>query len=189
MQTSVDGFISSSDGNLDWLVWNFSDNWTWDAELQNEFNNIFAAIGGIVLSGNMGAEGYIDHWTAMANEHKEEPRFAFAQKIAEVPKFIFSESIKKTKWENTAIVKGDLAEQIKALKKDKGKDLITFGGAAFAAALLRAGLVDEVQLFVNPAVLGNGVSIFQGISNLNLQLLSSRAYTCGISVLKYRLSR
>jgi len=188
MQASVDGLVARTNEELDWLIWNFSDNWTWDAGLQTEFNNIFAAIGGVVLSGDMGAGGYIDHWTGMANDHRNDQRFAFAQKIADVPKYIFSSKLKKTNHHNTSIVSGDLAEQINALKNQDGKDLITFGGASFAASLLRAGLVNELQLFVNPAVLGGGVSIFQGISNLKMELLSGNGYACGVSVLRYRLS-
>jgi dihydrofolate reductase len=188
MQSSVDGFVARPDGSLDWLVWNFSDNWTWDGGLQNEFNHIFAAIDGIVLSGNMGAEGYIDHWTAMADEHHNEPRFAFAQKIADVPKYIFSSTLKMPRQDRVSIVSGDLAEELSSLKTKEGKDLITFGGASFAASLLGSGLVDELQLFINPVVLGNGISIFKGIADLKPELLSSQGYACGISVLKYRLS-
>src|SRR5690349_13149677 len=92
LQTSIDGFISTVNGSMDWAVWDFSDHWTWDETLQNEFNRIFAGIGGIVLSGHMGAQGYIDHWTSMANNHQGEQQFAFAHQIADVPKFIFSES-------------------------------------------------------------------------------------------------
>jgi dihydrofolate reductase len=188
MQVSVDGFVARPGGSLDWLVWNFSDNWTWDAGLQNEFNNIFTAIDGIVLSGNMGAEGYIEHWTHMADEHHNEPQFAFAQKIADAPKYIFSNTLKMTRRDRVSIVSGDLAEQLDSLKTKEGKDLITFGGASFATSLLHSGLVDQLQLFVNPVVLGSGISIFQGIPNLKPELLSSQGYDCGISVLKYRLS-
>jgi dihydrofolate reductase len=188
MQTSIDGFVARTDGDLNWLVWNFSDNWTWDTGLQTEFNHIFTAIDGIVLSGDMGAGGYIDHWTGMANDHRNDPQFAFAQKIADVPKSIFSNTLKTPHRENTSIISGDLTEKINALKGQDGKGLITFGGASFAASLRRSGLVDELQLFVNPVVLGSGISIFQGIPNLKPELLGGKGYACGISVLKYRLS-
>lgn len=188
LQTSVDGFVARTDGSMDWTVWNFSDHWTWDAPLKNEFNRIFAGVGGIVLSGNMAAQGYIDHWSGMANAHKTEPQFAFAQQIADVPKFILSASLKESNWENTTIINGELAEEINALKQEHNKDLITFGGATFGAALLRAGLVNEIQLFVNPAILGSGISVFRDIRDLNPELISGQAYACGITVLKYRLS-
>lgn len=135
----------------------------------------------------MAAEGYIAHWTNMADKHSDEPRFAFARKIAVVPKFIFSKNLEKLDWENTSIINGDLTEQITRLKGLQGQDLITFGGATFAAALLRSGLVNELQLFVNPVILGGGILIFQGITALTPRLIGSHAYTCGISVLKYRL--
>lgn len=188
MQSSIDGFVASTNGGLPWTVWNFSDNWTWDESLKQEFNRIFDRIGGIVLSGNMGAEGYIGHWSDMAEQHKGDPRFAFAQKIKDVPKFIFSGSLEHTPYERTTIIKGDLTTQLTTLKKTQSKDLITFGGIRFASALLKAGLVDELQLFVNPAILGNGLSIFKEIVNLKPEVISSLGYSCGITVLKYRLT-
>jgi dihydrofolate reductase len=189
MQSTLDGFVARPDGSLDWAVWNFSDAWTWDAELQGEFNALFAGIDAIVLSGNMGAEGYIGHWTNMGRKHVGDARFDFARVIASVPKFIFSDSLKETPWENTSILAGDSKKRLTALKAERGegKTLITFGGARFAAALLEAGLVDELQLFVNPAVIGEGISIFEGITTLKPRLLGARAYACGVSVLKYAL--
>jgi dihydrofolate reductase len=188
MQSTLDGFVARPDGSLDWAVWNFSDSWTWDPELQGEFNAILAGIDAIVLSGHMGAEGFIDHWTGIGRKHAGDARFNFARTITSVPKFIFSDTLKKASWEDTAIVSGDLKERLNALKAERGegKTLITFGGARFAAALLEAGLVDELQLFVNPAVIGEGLSIFEGLS-LKPRLLGARAYPCGVSVLKYAL--
>jgi dihydrofolate reductase len=189
MQSTLDGFVARPGGSLDWAVWNFSDAWTWDPELQGEFNAILAGIDAIVLSGHMGAEGFIDHWTGIGRKHAGDARFDFARAIASVPKFIFSDTLKETPWENTTIVAGDLKKRLNALKAERGEDksLITFGGARFAAALLEAGLVDELQLFVNPAVIGEGLSIFEGITSLKPRLLSARAYACGVSVLKYAL--
>jgi dihydrofolate reductase len=188
MQTSIDGFVARTGGGLDWLVWNFGDDWTWDSELKKKFNDIFKGINGIVLSGHMGGEGYIDHWTTIAQNHKGDQQFAFAQKIADVPKYIFSNSLTRVAGKNTSVFNGDFHNQLKDLKDKHDNNLICFGGASFGAALLGSGLVDEIQLFVNPSILGSGISIFNDLSDLNAELISSKAYTCGISLLKYRLS-
>jgi dihydrofolate reductase len=81
---------------------------------------------------------------------------------------------------------GGMVEEVNALKLRIEGDIIVFGGVGFASALVGAGLVDELQLFVNPAVVGAGRSIFGQLpAGLQLQLLDSAAYDCGIVVNRY----
>lgn len=187
MQSSVDGFISREDGSLDWLLWDFSDQWSWDQQLKRDFNTIFESVGGIVLSGRMATEGYINHWSNMYNQHPQDPDFTFTKIITNSKKFVFSDILKESCWPNTVVINENLVESLKELKSDNKGDLITFGGATFAATLLRNALVDELQLFVNPKILGSGVSIFSGLDSLDIGLITSEDYTCGITVLKYKL--
>jgi dihydrofolate reductase len=79
-----------------------------------------------------------------------------------------------------------LVEEIDALKAQDGRNIITFGGAGFAAELIDANLVDEYQFYTNPIALHHGLSIFEkrGIDS-DLTLISARAYDCGIVVAKY----
>ena len=187
MQSSVDGFISRENGSLDWLLWDFSDQWSWDQELKRELNAIFESVDGIVLSGRMADEGYIDHWSNMCNRHPQDPDFVFTKIITNSPKFVFSKKLKESRWPDTVVINENLIESLKRFKSGIGNDLITFGGATFAATLLHSALVDELQLFVNPKILGSGVSIFSGLHSLSIDLITSKAYTCGITVLKYQL--
>jgi dihydrofolate reductase len=168
MQMSADGFVSASDPEVDWQVWSWGPEWTWDADLKKDFNTVFASIGTILLSRQMVNEGYLDHWGRTAAAHPGDPDYAFARKVVEVPKLIVSRD-------------SDLATELKAIDGD----IICFGGANFVRALVAQGLVDELQLFVNPAVLGGGASIFD--SPQVLSLAGSKAYECGIVVSRYRL--
>ncbi|WP_198350976.1 dihydrofolate reductase family protein [Flavisphingomonas formosensis] len=61
-----------------------------------------------------------------------------------------------------------------------------FGGAGFASALIAAGLVDEIQLYVNPAVLGDGVGIFEISGFQPLRLIEVASFRCGMIVSRYR---
>jgi dihydrofolate reductase len=189
MQMSADGFVSDADSGLGWLVWDWSDKWTWDAALKRDFNAIFASVGCILLSRKMAEEGYLGHWGRMAEKHAGERDFAFAEKIRTSEKAIISRKLRESKWERTRVVPGGMVKAVTGLKGEKGGkdgDIIVFGGVGFASALVSAGLVDEFQFFVNPRVLGTGHSIFKKLHHrLGLKLIRSDAYKCGVVVNRY----
>jgi dihydrofolate reductase len=186
MQTSADGFQANATGGLDWLVWNWADNWTWDEELKKKFNGIIAGVDYILLSSNIAEEGFIDHWSSIAEAHPNDPQFNFAKKIKAVTKVVFSKSLDETIWPNTWLAKGNLVNEVNRLKEEPGNDMIVFGGITFVTALIKADLIDEIQLFINPPFLGTGLSVFEtpGIP-VNLELTSSESFECGIKVLSY----
>lgn len=190
MQTSVDGFCSDADSGLGWLVWDWSDKWTWDDALKRDFNAIFASVGCILLSRKMAEEGYLGHWGRMAEKHAGERDFAFAEKILASEKAIISRKLKASKWERTTLLSGGMAKAVADLKGERGGgrggDIIVFGGVGFASALVSAGLVDEFQFFVNPCVLGAGHSIFDAMRrHRDLKLVRSDSYRCGVVVNRY----
>jgi dihydrofolate reductase len=188
MQMSVDGFCSDADSGLGWLVWDWSDKWTWDEGLKRDFNAIFASVGCILLSRKMAEEGYLGHWGRMAEKHAGERDFAFAERILATEKAIVSRKLKESVWEKTKVIPGGIAKAVAGLKDERGEggDIIVFGGVGFASALVSAGLVDEFQFFVNPCVLGKGYSIFGKMrSRLGLRLVRSDSYRCGVVLNRY----
>jgi dihydrofolate reductase len=186
VQLSIDGFIAEPNGATDWLVWkNWDDQWNWDSELKNYFNTIAKSVDCILLSSKMAEGGFIAHWKQAA-ENPADPRFEYARWVNGTHKVVFTKTLKKSKWENIDVANGDLATEIKSLKKKPGKNIIVYGGAAFVSSLVKEGLIDEFQLFVNPTVLGNGLSIFNGIkAKQNLRLIKANTYDCGIVVQHY----
>src|ERR671935_3298088 len=91
---------------------------------------------------------------------------AFAKKMIETPKVVFTKTLKKSRWANTDIATGDLTNEITKLKSQKGKDIIVYGGASFDSSLIRAGLIDEFHLFINPVAIGSGMAIFKDINEI-----------------------
>jgi dihydrofolate reductase len=85
---------------------------------------------------------------------------AYAAPMNALPKVVFSRTLTKAPWESSRIASGDLAEEIDALKREPGGDILAWGGAAFARALIAANLIDEYRLVVNPVIAGGGLSIF-----------------------------
>ncbi len=81
----------------------------------------------------------------------------------------------------------DAVEAIAALKADNGKDMLAFGGPTFASSLVRAELIDEFNFFINPVVLGRGVSMFRDLDTWRfISPVRAHAYDCGVVVLTYR---
>ena len=185
VQMSVDGYIADKNGKTDWMLWNWGDEWNWDIELRKYHNDITESADCILLSRKMAEEGFIHHWAIMAEKH-DNPQYGFANKIRETSKVVFTKTLNKSTWDNTVLAKGDIAEEVNKLKNMPGRNIIAYGGAAFASSLIKSGLVDEFHFIINPVALGGGLSIFNTISSiLNLTLVNSTSYTCGIVVLKY----
>ncbi|MGH7561427.1 MAG: dihydrofolate reductase family protein, partial [Gemmatimonadales bacterium] len=84
---------------------------------------------------------------------------------------------------NVRVESGPLVEAVNRLKSQPGKDIIVYGGATFVSSLIEHGLIDELNLFVNPAAIGNGMRIFHDRRPLSLR--ASRAFDCGMVVNTY----
>jgi dihydrofolate reductase len=185
VQISIDGYIADVNSNTDWMIWNWGLNWTWDKELQQYFTDLKASIDCVLLSRKMAREGFIDHWAMVAGD-TDSPQSAFAKSITNAHKVVFTKTLECSTWENTKLAKGDLATEVNKLKNHDGKNMIVYGGATLVSAMIKAKLVDEFQLFVNPVILGDGLAIFKEIdARQELMLMEARHYNCGIAVLKY----
>ncbi|TPJ27504.1 MULTISPECIES: dihydrofolate reductase family protein [unclassified Mesorhizobium] len=184
MQMSVDGFVGS-DEDRRWQLWEWGDDNAWDEELKQDFNAVFQTIDTILLSRKMAEEGYLTHWGNAARKYPKDRFYAFARCIVEAEKVVASDKLEASRWERTRVVSGDLPREVDALKQGAGGNIAVFGGAGFAAALIAAGLVDEFQLFINPAVLGSGRRIFEKGGFAKLKLLGSKPYASGMVVSRY----
>ena len=187
MQMSVDGCMSA-DTDVDWQVWDWGNRWAWDERLKRRFNAVFDTVGCILLSRKMAEQGYLDHWERAARDHASDPDYAFARKVVQARKVVLTDKLKSSRWESALLARGGMVQEVNALKRSTKGDIIAFGGVGFASALVAADLVDEFQLFVNPAAVGAGRSIF-GQRAHRLQLLESAAYDCGIVVNRYAPAR
>jgi dihydrofolate reductase len=112
---------------------------------------------------------------------------AYAAPMNDIPKVVFSRTLERAEWPDSRIARGDLAEEIAALKCEAGKDMLAWGGAAFAQSLSRLRLVDEYRLILQPVALGDGHPLFKGLAApLRLELVDAQSYNTGAVLHVYR---
>jgi dihydrofolate reductase len=175
MQVSADGFDAS--GPDDDAAWR---------EIEPYFRDLLDSTDTIVI-GRRTAVEFIPYWDEKA-ANSDDPWHEIAKRIAGAKKVVFSKTLDKSSWNNTDVEKGDLAEEIKRLKREGKKDIVVYGGISFVAALAKERLIDEFHLFVNPIALGKGERIFGRLDSAQkLKLVKSVAYKRGLVLLHYEL--
>jgi dihydrofolate reductase len=119
------------------------------------------------------------HWPVSTDE--------YAAPMNELPKVVFSKTLQSVDWNDSRVARGELAEEISALRREPGGDIIAWGGASFVQALSRQGLVDEYRLVINPVALGNGLPLFKDLSTpVELQLIDARTFANGSALHVYQ---
>jgi dihydrofolate reductase len=104
----------------------------------------------------------------------------YAAPMNDIPKVVFSKTLQEAAWPESSIARGDLTDEIRALKSLPGGEIIAWGGARFVQALSRAGLVDEYAIVVQPVVYGGGEPLFHDLDDtLHLGLLATTAFPSG----------
>jgi dihydrofolate reductase len=126
-------------------------------------------------------EEMASHWPHSSDD--------YAAPMNEIPKVVFSKSLKEATWPGSTIAGGDTAEEIAALKSQSGGEIIAWGGAEFVQALSRARLIDEYVLVIGPVAYGSGLPMFKDLPEaLPLDLVESRTFEPGYVVTRYRLT-
>lgn len=133
---------------------------------------------GALLFGRATYEGMAAHWTQETG--------AIADMMNNIPKVVFSNTLKAADWNNTRLVAGDAADAVAAMKREAGKDLFIFGSAKLCDGLMRRGLFDEYRICLAPLVLDTGVPLFKpGVQRHYLKLLEARPLKTGAVILRY----
>ena len=175
---SIDGFIESSDRNLDFARTRSPEGAAWMAEKM-----------GRVDAHLMGRKAFCEmesFWPTatgvLATAMNETPKTVFSKKG-----FDPAQASSAKGWADAKVVTGDLVEEIKALKKLEGKDLMAHGGVEFAQNLVQTGLVDEFWIAMHPIAAGSGFGLFEKLKNpIYLKLVETKVFSTGAMVNIYR---
>jgi dihydrofolate reductase len=149
--------------------------------------NAFAASnaggGGALLFGRVTYELMASFWPTPAALEMDR---VVTEAMNNLPKVVFSRTLKQASWKNTTLVKGDLAAAVRKMKHESGPDMAILGSGSIVSQLAQAGLIDEFQIVVNPIVLGKGKTLFDGVKEkVNLKLTQTRAFGNGNVLLCY----
>ena len=123
--------------------------------------------------------------TAMATDKVEGN--PFSDRMNSLPKYVASTTLKQVGWNNSTLLKGNIAEEISRLKQLPGQDILIAGSSGLINWLGKTDLIDEYRLMVFPIVLGSGKRLFRdGIDPKTLQLVDAKPFKTGVVVLTYQ---
>lgn len=141
-----------------------------------------AEAGGFLL-GRRTWEIFAAYWPTAPVEER-----SVADPLNTLPKYVASRTLSEPlAWSNSTLIAGDLAEGVRRLKSEPGKDLQLFGSGDLMQTLMGDDLIDEYRLMVHPVVLGSGARLFRdGNPRRPLTLTDSKTSTTGVLMLTYR---
>jgi dihydrofolate reductase len=171
---SLDGVTESPD------KWQFEH---FDDEMMAEMASQIADQDAVLL-GRVTYQEWAPYWPTSTDE-------PFASFINDTPKYVFSTTLEEPlEWQNSTLIKGNVAEEIAALKQQAGKNIGIAGSPTLVESLLQDDLLDELKLMVHPVVAGGGKRLFKdGRALKRLKLVDSKTTSTGVSILTYRPAR
>lgn len=173
---SLDGYFEGPGEGWQALDWHRADD-EWEA-----YSIELLSGAGALLFGRRTYEGFAEFWSAERGE--------LARLLNDIPKVVFSTTLRRADWNNSRLVRTDAAQEVARMKAEDGNSLVIMGSGALTASLTRARLIDEYLLGVHPVVLGGGRPLFPpGEPRLELDLAGTRTFGSGIVVLTCTLRK
>ena len=132
-----------------------------------------------LLLGRVTYEGFAKAWPSREGE--------FADKFNTMPKYVVSSTLEEPEWNNSTVLKGDVAEEVVKLKQEQDGEIVVHGSPRLVQTLLEHDLVDELRLMVFPVVLGSGKRLFGETSDKKpLRLVDSKMVGDGVTILIFQ---
>jgi dihydrofolate reductase len=183
---SLDGFFAGPNGEIDWFIRDPD----LDAALHRGVGGSEPASSGQpagLIAGRVTYQLFESVWPKMASDPSApEPMKQTGREMNEMTKYVFSTTLQELTWENSVLLRGNLAEEVRSLRENDGSPILIFGSGTIVQQLAAAGLIDEYWLAVTPVVLGAGKPLFAGTPRQSLKLLGSQVFSSGNVLLHYR---
>jgi dihydrofolate reductase len=146
---------------------------------------------GTLVLGRRAYEDWGEAWSSSVRKKSDPPFFhQHTRWFEQVPKIVFSRTLKKGKFPNTTIERRDPVAVVSQMKRGKGKDISIGGGPTIVRMLMAADLIDEYFFILLPVVYGRGAQLFADrVSQLNLKLIKSTTERSGVVFLHYRSAK
>ena len=181
MHTSLDGLVAGPNGEMDWIkleneIFDYADSRTEHADT--------------ALYGRITFEMMENYWpTAGSRPNASKHDIEHSRWYNRVEKVVLSKTLHAENYANTSIISKNVTEEITRLKHAAGHDILMFGSPTVAHLLMKADLIDDYWLLVNPVLLGKGIPLFTDINDkIDLNLVESKVFSSGVLCLHYERS-
>lgn len=178
MHISLDGFVAGPNGEMDWITVN-----------QEIFDHVGKRIGtgDTALYGRVTYQMMEGYWPTAADKPEATKHdIEHSKWYSNVHKVVLSKTLNQTDLSNTTIISDNLSHNIRQLKQQPGADILLFGSPTATHALMHHGLIDGYWLFVNPVILGQGISLFANNKDkVKLKLLTTKKFSSGVVEMNY----
>ena len=174
---SLDGVMEDPGGSEDFKY----GGWTFEITSGEEggkfkLDETFAS--DALLLGRVTYEGFAEAWPSREGE--------FADRFNRMPKYVVSSTLEAAEWENSTVLRGDLADEVAKVKAKHDRDVVVHGSAQLVQGLLERDLVDELRLMVFPVVLGGGKRLFGETSDQKrFELADTKTVGEGVVIIVY----
>lgn len=179
---SLDGFVASAEGGLDWV--------SISAEL---FEHVGQRIQqtDTALYGRFTYQMMEAYWpTAADKPNPTQHEIEHSRWYKNARKIVLSKTLADTNDANTKIIRNNLSEEINKLKQEAGSEILVFGSPCATHALMAEDLIDEYWIFLNPVLLGQGIPLFKNIRDrTKLKLVKNRTFASDVVCLHYEVER
>lgn len=179
MHVSLDGLVAGPNGEMDWIhvddkIFDFAADRTNKADM--------------ALYGRITYEMMQSYWpTAADKPNAGKHDIEHSRWYNNVRKIVLSKTMKGLNLHNTKIISEDIANEIRNIQNEEGKEIIIFGSPSASHTLMHENLIDEYWLFVNPVLLGKGIPLFKNIDDrIKLEFVSAQAFKSGVVCLNYQ---
>jgi dihydrofolate reductase len=178
MHVTLDGFVGGINGEINWIKF--------DDQLFG-FVKIFTDNADTALYGRTTWKMMDSYWPTAADKpnataHDKEHSLWYNS----VDKIVLSSTMMGQSADKTTFIGGDIIQQIKALKQKNGKDILIFGSPSVVRTLMKDNLIDDYWLFVNPVILGKGISMFSRLDNkIELIHRTTKDFSCGVTAMHF----
>ena len=181
MHLSLDGYASTLAGEFDWVAY--------DEGIAEDVQEFILSRVDTAIYGPKTYQGMYGYWpTVLNNPDASEDELRHANWVENAQKIVFSTTLDKAEWNNTRLIKEDLAGEVRKLKAGPGKDMMIFGSPLLVHSFAKEDLIDEYRLSISPVVLGSGVPMFApGSERVNLKLLESKTFNSGLIAVHYEV--
>lgn len=180
-RVSLDGFFAGPNGEShEWFIN--------DHEVDKAAHKMMQP--DTILFGRITYQIFENYWPKVTTDPNapKEAR-ATAEELNDMTKLVFSKTLKEVTWQNSTLMKGNLADEVRELKQGNGPDMVIFGSGTIVQQLTDEGLIDEYLLVVTPVILGAGKSFFKAVKKRNLKLLETKDFKSGNVVLHYKTEK